>query len=106
MLVIRTPGSASCVDLIGPYTLNSKEGTSIDFMCLIIMMNPATSWFEIVELPPVTKLSVPTTGKGKKVKFSNYTKESDTTFDQSSAQISKLIYKTWFNRYPHCLYLI
>ena len=43
-------------------------------MCLT-MTDPAMSWFEIVELPTVTKLTVPTTGKGKKVKFNNYTKE-------------------------------
>ncbi len=35
-------------------------------MCLT-MINPATSWFEIVKLPTVTNLTVPTMGKGKKV---------------------------------------
>jgi hypothetical protein len=71
------------------------------------MINPATSWFEIVELPTVTKLmTVPTTGKGKKVTFAENTKVAETTFDKSSAQISKLVYKTWFNRYPHCQYLM
>jgi hypothetical protein len=38
------------VDLIGPYTLKGKDGTVIDFMALI-MINPATSWFEVVEVP-------------------------------------------------------
>ncbi len=33
-LVITTPWNALCVDLIGPYTLNGKDGSSIDFMCL------------------------------------------------------------------------
>jgi hypothetical protein len=47
---MTTPWEALCVDLIGPYTLNSKDGSSIDFMCLT-MIDPATSWFEIVELP-------------------------------------------------------
>ncbi len=41
-----TPWKALCVDLIGPYTLNGKDGSSIDFMCLT-MIDPATSWFEI-----------------------------------------------------------
>jgi hypothetical protein len=66
------------------------------------MIDPATSWFEIVELPTVTILTVPTMGKGKKVTCSDYIKESDTTFDKSSAQISNLVYKTWFSRYPGC----
>jgi hypothetical protein len=52
------------VDLIGPYTLKGKDGSSIDFMCLT-MINPATSWFEIVELPTVTQeTTVPPAGKG------------------------------------------
>jgi hypothetical protein len=33
-LVITTPWKALCVDLIGPYTLTGKDGSSIDFMCL------------------------------------------------------------------------
>jgi hypothetical protein len=78
-----------------------KDGSSIDFMYLT-MIDPATSWFEIVELPTVTKLTVPTKGKGKKVTFDNYTKGSETTLDKSSAQISNLVYKIWFSRYPHC----
>ncbi len=54
-LAITNPWEAVCVDLIGPYTLNFKDGTQIDFMC-VTMIDPATSWFEIVELP-VAKLS-------------------------------------------------
>jgi hypothetical protein len=68
-------------------------------MCLT-MINPETSWFEIVDLPTVTKSTVPTKGKGEKVTFCNYTKESETTFDKSSVQISNQVYKTWFSRYP------
>jgi hypothetical protein len=41
-LVITTPWKALCVNLVGPYTLNSKDGSSIDFMCLT-MINPASS---------------------------------------------------------------
>ncbi len=48
-LVITTPWEALCVDLIGPYALNGKDGSSIDFMCLT-MIDPATSWFKMVEL--------------------------------------------------------
>ncbi len=53
-LVITTPWKALCVDLIGPYTLKGKDGSSIDFMCLT-MINPGTSWFEIVEPPTVAQ---------------------------------------------------
>jgi hypothetical protein len=85
MLVIMTPWKALCVDLIGPYTVKGKDGSSIDFICLT-MIDPATSWFKIVELPTVTKeITVPTTGKGKKVTFAENTKVADTTFDKSSA---------------------
>ncbi len=62
-LVITTPWRALCVDLLGPYTLKGKGSSSIDFMCLT-MINPATSWFEYVELPTV-RVTVPSGGKGK-----------------------------------------
>ncbi len=73
-------------------------------MCLTII-DPATSWFEIVELPPVTKVTVPNRGKDKKATCNHYTKVAE-TFDKSSAQISNLVYKTWFSRYPCCQYSI
>ncbi len=74
-------------------------------MCLI-MIDPATSWFEIVELPTVTKLTVPTLGKGKKVTCNDCTKVAEATFNKSSTQISNPVYKTWFSRYPCCWYFI
>ena len=64
-------------------------------MCLT-MIDPATSWFKIVELPTVTKLMVLTKSKDEKVVFEDNTKESETTFEKSSAQVSNLVYKTWF----------
>jgi hypothetical protein len=90
-LVITTPCTVLCVDLVVLYTLKGKDGSSIDFMCLT-MINPATSWFEIVELPTV-RVTVPKGGKGKKATCNNYTKVAE-TFDKSSAQISNLVYKT------------
>ncbi len=93
---------ALCVDLIGPYTLKSKDGLSIDVMCLT-MIDPATSWFEIVELPTIDQeMTVPLVGKGKKVTFDKNTKVAEPHFDKKSAQISNLVYKTWFSRYPRC----
>ena len=50
--VITTPWRMLCVDLVGPYTLKGKDGSVIDFMALT-MIDPASSWFEIVELPLV-----------------------------------------------------
>jgi hypothetical protein len=68
-LVITTPWKALCVDLIGPYSLKGKDGSSIDFMCLT-MIDPVASWFEIVDLPTVAQeTTVPPMGKGKKVTF-------------------------------------
>jgi hypothetical protein len=100
--VITTPWKALCVDLIGPNTLKGKDNSSVDFMCLT-MINPSTSWFKIEELPTVTKeMTAPTMDKGKKVTFAEKTKVTEITFDKSSAQISNLVYMTWFSRYPHC----
>jgi hypothetical protein len=50
--VITNPWECLCVDLIGPYTLEGKDNLQIDFMALT-MIDPASSWFEIAELPVV-----------------------------------------------------
>ncbi len=101
-LVITTPWKTLCVHLTGPYTLKGKDGSSIDFMCLT-MINPATSWFETVKLPTVAQeMTVPPAGKGKKATFDKNTKVAEPYFDKSSAQISNLVYKTWFSTYTHC----
>ena len=55
-LVVDTPWECLCVNLVGPYTLRGKDGSEIDFMCLT-MIDPATSWFEMVELPVMDDLS-------------------------------------------------
>jgi hypothetical protein len=68
------------------------------------MINPTTSWFEIVELPTV-RTTVPKGGKGKKTTCLDYTKDAE-IFDKTSAQISNLVYKCWFSRYPRCHYMI
>ncbi len=87
-LVITVLWEALCVNLIGPYTLRGKEGSEIDFMCLT-MINPASSWFEIVELP-VFKLEALTSpvqkGKGNKHKT---TKAA--YFNKSSSMVSTFV---------------
>ncbi len=57
-LVVMTPWEALFVNLVGPYTLKGKDGTQIDFMCLT-MIDPASSWFEIVELPVLEYITPP-----------------------------------------------
>ena len=75
-------------------------------MCLT-MIDPVTSWFEIVELPTVTQeTTVPPKGKGIKVTFDKKTKVAEPYFDKSSTQFRNLVYETWFSRYPHCQYII
>ncbi len=61
-LIITTIWRVLCVDLVGPYTLKGKDGSSIDFMCLT-MIGPTTSWFEMVEFPNV-RVTVPKAGVG------------------------------------------
>ena len=90
--VIDKPWEYLCVDLIGPYTLKGKDGSIIDFMCLT-MIDPASSWFEMVEFPVQDIL--PSDEKTK-----------ETFFDKSSAMISHLVNKCWFSRYPRCKNII
>ena len=67
-LAITNPWEALCVDLIGPYTLKGKDKTQIDFMC-VTMIDPATSWFEIVELPiSQQELDIPMVQRGIRAK--------------------------------------
>jgi hypothetical protein len=68
------------------------------------MIDPASSWFEIVELPITTDAVIPLDKKGQKgTKTHNNTKLP--YFDKSSAMISTLVKKTWVSRYPHCQYI-
>jgi len=97
-IVISTPWEALCVDLTGPFTLKGKDGSEIDFMALT-MIDPASSWFEIVELPLVTRLT--TTMVNGKAKASE-----ELIFDKSSNQIARLVNKIWLCRYPGCRHLI
>ncbi len=57
-----------------------------------------------MELPTV-RVTVPKGSKGKKATCLDFTKDVE-IFDKTSAQISDLVYKCWFSRYPHCYYMI
>ncbi len=85
-IVISTPW-ALCVNLIGPYTLKGKDGLAIDFMALT-MIDPASSWFEIVELPLVKWLT--TTMVNGKAKVNE-----ELIFGKSSNQIAVWCTPMW-----------
>ncbi len=63
------------------------DNSKIDFMALT-MINPASCWFEIVELPIFSWL------------------HKQTVNDETSDCIAKLVNKTWLCRYPQCCHLI
>ncbi len=97
-IVITIPWRALCVDLIGPYTLKGKDGTVIDFMALT-MIDPATSWFQIVELPLLHRVKTITVNGEE----SSIVEE---IFDKISERIAWLVNKIWLSRYPRCRYII
>eukprot|EP00804_Cyclotella_cryptica_P017417 CCRYP_016643-RA/>CCRYP_016643-RA protein AED:0.05 eAED:0.05 QI:1387/-1/1/1/-1/1/1/282/1119 len=105
-LAITNPWEALCVDLIGPYTFKGKDKTQIDFMC-VTMIDPATSWFEIVELPvsQLQKLDIPMGTKGQRSKDA-HVQPQQPYFDKTSATVGTLINRTWFSRYPRSQYII
>ena len=97
-LAITNPWEALCVDLIGQYTLKGKDGTQIDFMC-VTMIDSATSWFEIVELPTSQQeLDIPKGTKGLKG-IDKHFHSQQPYFDKTSATVGRLVNKTWFSQY-------
>ncbi len=87
------------MDLIGPYTLKDKDKTQIDFMC-VTMIDPATSWFEIVEfLVSQKELDIPMGTKGHQDK-DKYIHSKQPYFDKTLATAGRQVNKTWFSHYP------
>ena len=64
------PWDTLCVDLIGPYTIPRKGKNPLKLWCLT-MINPATGWFEVAQIP-----------------------------NKTAAEIADITEKTWFTRYP------
>jgi hypothetical protein len=65
----------------------------------LTMINPATSWFEVVELPLVRRLkTMPVNGKESSI--------VEEIFDKTSERIAWLVNKTWLSRYPRYHYII
>ncbi len=83
--IYTIPYECLCVDLIGPYTLKGKDDSQIDFMALT-MINHASSWFEIAELPVVEGLRWQTVN-GKELLI------ADEIFDKTSERIAKSVKK-------------
>jgi hypothetical protein len=76
------------------------------------MIDPASSWFELVELPVVELYP---TGSDRKTQDVGRTegktqealgKTKQAYFDKSSFMISTLVNRCWFSRYPRCKYVI
>ncbi len=86
------------VNLVGSYTLKGKDGSVIDFMAFT-MIDPAPSWFKIVEFPLVQRLKTIMVD-GRELLAS---KE---IFDKSSDCIAQLVNKFWLSRYGQCQYLV
>ena len=80
------------MDLIGPYRIKAKDGTILDFMCLT-MIDPATGWFEIIELP---NTDVTYVKQGEEI--------TKVIIDKSSAIVSRLFNKCWLSCYPRAHY--
>ena len=64
------PWDTLCVDLIGPYTIPQKGKNPLKFWCLT-MIDPATGWFEMAQIP-----------------------------NKTASEIAYITKKTWFTRYP------
>ena len=52
-----TPWKKLCVDLIGPYTIERKGHKPLTLWC-VTMIDPATGWFEMRELPNKEAITV------------------------------------------------
>eukprot|EP00804_Cyclotella_cryptica_P013188 CCRYP_006975-RA/>CCRYP_006975-RA protein AED:0.31 eAED:0.31 QI:0/-1/0/1/-1/0/1/0/163 len=66
------------------------------------MIDPATSWFEILELPVTEFNSVTPTGKKGCKGTNTHNNPKETYFDKSSAQVGSFVNKIWFSHYPRC----
>ena len=70
------------------------------------MIDPATSWFEIVELLiSQQELDIPKGTKGNKGK-DKHTQSKQPYFDKTSPTVGWLVNKTWFSSYPCSQYII
>ena len=64
------PWERLCIDLVGPYTVGTNKKNEATLHCLT-MIDPATGWFEIKEIP-----------------------------SKSADEVANVLEMTWFTRYP------
>ncbi len=65
----------------------------------LTMINPATSWFKIVELPLICRLkTIAVDGIESCI--------VEEIFNKTSEHIAWLVNKMWLSRYPRCCYII
>jgi hypothetical protein len=95
--IISNPRECLCINLISPCTRRGKNNLQIDFMALT-MIDPASSWFKIVELHIVTQLQRQTVNDKKLLKPIKI-------FDKSLDCMAKLVNTTWLCRYLRCHHL-
>jgi hypothetical protein len=65
----------------------------------LTMIDPASGWLEVVELPTITQVMT-----NKVIDKERIIKEG--IFDKSSDQMARLVNKIWLRRYPRCRYMI
>ncbi|GFH56268.1 hypothetical protein CTEN210_12744 [Chaetoceros tenuissimus] len=104
------PWNEVAVDLIGPYTISTRQ-RQVDgkiqnvklILCAMTMIDTATGWFEIREVPTA---AIELKKKPKKKRGRPSINDEDdiitktTIMDKSSARISQLFDQTWLSRYP------
>jgi hypothetical protein len=75
-------------------------------MCITII-DPATSWFKIAELPisQPSELDIPKCTKGHQGK-DKHIQLKQPYFDKLSATVGTLVNRTWLSRYPRSQYII
>ena len=78
--------------LIGPYTLKGRNSTEFDFMH-VTMIDPATCWFDIVELLVTEFTSIIPMGKTGHKCTNTHSKPKEAYFDKSSAEEGSLVNK-------------
>jgi hypothetical protein len=90
------PWEILCIDLIGPYTLARKKPLKPLTLWCLTMIDPATGWFEIVEIK--TKSADVIANKLEQTWLSRYPWPTQVTFDKGSefkAEVYDLITKNY-----------
>jgi hypothetical protein len=75
------PWDKLCIDLIGPYKIRRKDGTTLICRC-VTMIDPATGWFEIHQYQD--KRSITVANIAEQEWFSRYPWPTQVTYDRGS----------------------